>query len=82
MSIGVRIGYCPDPAEFLEYMNHYKPHFMTSVPRIWDKVYGTIHATMKNAGGMKYKMFEWAKGVGTVSYTHLDVYKRQVISNK
>lgn len=68
MSIGVRIGYCPDPANFLEYMNHYKPHFMTSVPRIWDKVYGVIHANMKNAGGMKYKMFEWAKGVGIQAY--------------
>ncbi len=68
MSVGVRIGYCPDPTSFLEYMNHYKPHFMTSVPRIWDKVYGTIHAGMKNAGGMKYKMFEWAKGVGIQAY--------------
>lgn len=68
MSVGVRIGYCPDPTNFLEYMNHNKPHFMTSVPRIWDKVYGTIHAGMKNAGGMKYKMFEWAKGVGLKAY--------------
>lgn len=68
MSIGVRIGYCPNPTDFLEYMNHYKPHFMTSVPRIWDKVYGTIHEGMKNAGGMKYKMFEWAKGVGIEAY--------------
>lgn len=68
MSVGVKIGYCPNPTDFLEFMNHYHPHFMTSVPRIWDKVYGTIHAAMKNAGGMKYKMFEWAKGVGLESY--------------
>lgn len=68
MSEGVKIGYCPNPTDFLEFMNHYRPHFMTSVPRIWDKVYGTIHAAMKNAGGMKYKMFEWAKGVGLESY--------------
>lgn len=68
MSIGVRIGYCPNPNDFMEYMNYFKPQFMTSVPRIWDKVYGTIHAGMKNAGGMKYKMFEWAKGVGIRSY--------------
>ncbi|MGE5422371.1 MAG: AMP-dependent synthetase/ligase [Ignavibacteriales bacterium] len=68
MSIGVQIGYCPNPTEFLEYMGHYKPHFMTSVPRIWDKVYGTIHVGMKNAGGAKYKMFEWAKEVGIKAY--------------
>lgn len=68
MCNGVKIGYCPDPANFLEYMNHFRPHFMTSVPRMWDKVYGTIHANMKNAGGMKYKMFEWAKKVGIQAY--------------
>ena len=68
MSIGVQIGYCPNPADFLEYMVHFRPHFMTSVPRIWDKVYGTIHAGMKDAGGMKYKIFEWAKGVGIKAY--------------
>lgn len=68
MSAGVRIGYCPNPADFIEYMNAYKPHFMTSVPRIWDKVYGTIHEGMKNAGGIKYMLFEWAKGVGIDAY--------------
>ena len=68
MGAGVRIGYCPNPTEFLEYMAAYKPHFMTSVPRIWDKVYGTIHEGMKNAGGIKYKLFEWAKGVGLEAY--------------
>lgn len=69
MSIGVRIAYCPNPStEFLEYMAHVKPQFMTSVPRIWDKVYGTIHEGMRSAGGAKYKMFEWAKGVGIEAY--------------
>lgn len=68
MSAGVRIGYCPNPTEFVEYMSVLKPHFMTSVPRIWDKVYGAIHEGMKNAGGVKYKLFEWAKGVGLEAY--------------
>lgn len=68
MSAGVRIGYCPNPTEFVEYMGVLKPHFMTSVPRIWDKVYGAIHEGMKNAGGLKYKLFEWAKGVGLEAY--------------
>ncbi len=68
MSVGVQIGYCPNPTDFLEYMVHFRPHFLTSVPRVWDKVYGTIHAGMKNVGGMKYRMFEWAKGVGIQAY--------------
>ena len=68
MSIGVQIGYCPNPTDFLEYMVHFRPHFMTSVPRVWDKVYGMIHAGMKNTGGLKYRLFEWAKGVGIQAY--------------
>lgn len=68
MSVGVRIGYCPNPLEFVDYMGALKPHFMTSVPRIWDKVYGVIHEGMKEAGGLKYKLFEWAKAVGLESY--------------
>ncbi len=48
MSAGVKIGYCPDPTAFVEYMGVLKPDFMTSVPRIWDKVYGAIHEGMKN----------------------------------
>lgn len=68
MTAGVRIGYCPEPTEFVEYMGVLKPHFMTSVPRIWDKVYGAIHEGMKDAGGIKYRLFEWAKNVGIESY--------------
>ncbi|NLB52763.1 MAG: long-chain fatty acid--CoA ligase, partial [Syntrophomonadaceae bacterium] len=82
MSIGVRIGYCPDPANFLEYMNYLKPHFMTSVPRIWDKVYGVIHVSMKNAGGMKYKMFEWAKAVGIKAYRNNSYGLKYKIADK
>lgn len=82
MSIGVRIGYCPDPTSFLEYMNHYRPHFMTSVPRIWDKVYGVIHVSMKNAGGMKYKMFEWAKETGIKAYKNNSYGLKYKIADK
>lgn len=68
MSAGVRIGYCPNPTEFVDYTSVYKPHFMTSVPRIWDKVYGAIHEGMRNAGGLKYVLFEWAKKTGLQAY--------------
>jgi len=68
MSIGVQIGYCPNPTDLLEYMVQYKPHFMTSVPRVWDKVYGTIHTGMQNAGGIKYRLFKWAEKTGIEAY--------------
>lgn len=82
MSVGVRIGYCPNPADFLEYMVHFRPNYMTSVPRIWDKVYGMIHAGMKNTGGIKFKMFEWAKKVGIEAYRNERYGLRYRIADK
>jgi long-chain acyl-CoA synthetase len=64
MSAGVQIAYCPDPKQFVDVMSHVKPHFMTSVPRIWEKVYGTIHEGLKDAPPIKRKLFAWATKVG------------------
>lgn len=75
MSMGMRIAYCPDPKQFKEVMEVIRPHFMTSVPRIWDKVYGTIHEGLKTASPVKLKMFNWAKEVA------LEVYRNKA-SNK
>lgn len=72
MSTGVRIAYCPDPTQFLEAVTEIKPHFMTSVPRIWEKVYGTINEGLKNAPPIKVKLFKWAKKVA------LEVYRNQI----
>lgn len=82
MSAGVKIGYCPNPLEFVEYISVLKPDFMTSVPRIWDKVYGAIHEGMKNAGGLKYKLFEWAKKVGLDSYRNQKYGLKYKIADK
>lgn len=60
MSVGMRIAYCPDPKQFLDVMQDIRPHFMTSVPRIWEKVYGTIHEGIKTASPIKAGMFNWA----------------------
>ncbi len=68
MSAGVCIAYCPDPKQFIDVMAAIKPHLMTSVPRIWEKVYGTINEGMKTAPPAKAKMFHWASRVGIETY--------------
>jgi len=68
MSLGVRIAYCQDPKEFMEVMIAIRPQFMTSVPRIWEKVYGTIHDGLKSAPPLKQKMFAWAKKIAIKKY--------------
>lgn len=68
MSMGIRIAYCPDPKQFKEVMAVIRPHFMTSVPRIWEKVYGTIHEGLKTASPIKVKLFKWAERVAIEVY--------------
>lgn len=41
-----------------------RPHWFPSVPRIYEKVYSTVVSTAETAGGVKLKIFNWARGVG------------------
>ena len=41
-----------------------KPHYMFSVPRIFEKVYAKIHNGISIASPLKKKIFAWAKKVG------------------
>ena len=68
MSQGVKIVYCPDPKQFIDVMAEIKPQCMTSVPRIWEKVYGTIHDGLKTASPVKRNLFNWAVSVGLKVY--------------
>lgn len=43
-----------------ENVKEVKPHFMSVVPRVVEKVYDKIHATGVSAGGIKSKIFLWA----------------------
>lgn len=76
MSLGIRIAYCPDPKQFIDVMAYVKPHLMTSVPRLWQKVYGTIHEGLKTAPPAKRKLFEWATKVG------IEEYRKKTLTGK
>lgn len=41
-----------------------KPDFVAAVPRIFEKVYNKIVGGAREAGGLKWKIFQWALGVG------------------
>jgi long-chain acyl-CoA synthetase len=41
-----------------------KPTMMAAAPRIFEKVYNKVVQGAKDAGGMKWKIFQWAIGVG------------------
>ncbi|MFG2328575.1 AMP-dependent synthetase/ligase [Streptomyces sp. NPDC048604] len=40
-----------------------QPTYMAAVPRIFEKVYNGVAAKAREAGGAKYKIFQWAAGV-------------------
>ncbi|MCP4134794.1 MAG: long-chain fatty acid--CoA ligase [bacterium] len=68
MVLGIQIAYCPDPKKFVEVMTTIRPHLLTSVPRIWEKVYGTINEGLKTAPTIKRKLFHWSSGVALTAY--------------
>ncbi len=41
-----------------------KPTMMAAAPRIFEKVYNKVVQGAKDAGGMKWRIFQWAIGVG------------------
>jgi long-chain acyl-CoA synthetase len=47
-----------------ENLKEVRPHFLPSVPRIFEKIYDKITSGVEEAGGIKAKLFHWAVGVG------------------
>ncbi|MGC0414596.1 AMP-dependent synthetase/ligase [Embleya sp. AB8] len=41
-----------------------RPTFMAAAPRVFEKVYNAVHMRMRAEGGVKYRIFRWAVGVG------------------
>jgi len=76
MSAGVQIAYCPDPKKFVEVMQAIKPELLTSVPRIWEKVYGTINEGLKEASPVKKKLFYWAQSIALEHYKNRNSEKK------
>ncbi|GAA3446058.1 AMP-dependent synthetase/ligase [Planomonospora venezuelensis] len=41
-----------------------RPTVMAAAPRIFEKIHNTVAATVQREGGIKLKLFRWARGVG------------------
>jgi len=64
MRLGVTVAFAEDLQKVPENLREIQPHFIASVPRIFEKVYDRITTGVKEAGGIKEKLFNWALGVG------------------
>ncbi|MEW9552746.1 long-chain fatty acid--CoA ligase [Nonomuraea sp. NPDC050783] len=41
-----------------------RPTIMAAAPRIFEKIHNTVAATVRNDGGVKLRLFEWARATG------------------
>jgi long-chain acyl-CoA synthetase len=63
--VGSTIAYAESLATVADNLMEVRPHFMVSVPRIYEMVYARILETVNAGSGLKKKMFFWAKGVAS-----------------
>jgi long-chain acyl-CoA synthetase len=62
--LGVPTAIDGDLNKLLPNMAEQKPTWMGAVPRVFEKAYAKITGQAREAGGVKWQIFQWAVGVG------------------
>ena len=74
-AITVNIGESIEKAA--DNLKEIRPHFFASVPRAYERTYIKVTSSVQDAGGIKYRIFKWALGVG-YAVSKLQQQKRPV----
>lgn len=64
MRYGTPVAFAEDFTTIAANMKEIRPHFIASVPRVYEKAYDKILSGAEEAGGVKLALFNWAVGVG------------------
>ncbi|SCY63921.1 AMP-dependent synthetase/ligase [Desulfoluna spongiiphila] len=64
LSRGAENHYCHDTRQVKEFFAEVRPHYMVSVPRVWEKIYATIQDGVQKAPNLKKNLFHWAIHTG------------------
>jgi long-chain acyl-CoA synthetase len=64
MIAAYQIAFAESIATVPENLKEVRPHFIASVPRIYEKFYDKVISGVESSGGVKRKLFNWAVGVG------------------
>jgi len=59
-----QVDYCHDTGALETFLQESRPHYMCSVPRIWEKIHAKVNEGIKNSPPKKQKLFQWALDVG------------------
>ena len=63
-SVGAENNYLEDPRQVIEAMQEVRPTVMVSVPRLYEKIYGTVFDRLEHAPVVRRALFHWAVRVG------------------
>jgi long-chain acyl-CoA synthetase len=63
ISVGFEFAVDGDVSKIVQRLTEVRPTIMPAVPRIFEKVYAAVTATMKREGGLKARLYHWAIGV-------------------
>lgn len=61
---GVQIYFAESIEKMSDNLKEVKPHVMTAVPRLYEKVFDKIYARGEDLSGLKQKLFYWAIEIG------------------
>lgn len=61
---GMAVAFAEGIEKVPDNLKEIRPHFIASVPRIFEKIYTKITSGVQDAGGVKAKLFHWALNVG------------------
>ncbi|MGE5371145.1 MAG: AMP-dependent synthetase/ligase [Solirubrobacterales bacterium] len=59
-----QVDFCHDSKALPVFLLESRPHFMTSVPRIWEKVHSRLLEEISHASPQKQAIFRWAMDIG------------------
>ncbi|WP_235298496.1 AMP-dependent synthetase/ligase [Portibacter marinus] len=60
MTVGASVYFIKDPKNLVTSVKDIRPHYMTSVPRVLEKVYTHIYRGIKTSGPVKKRIIKWA----------------------
>lgn len=59
-----QVDYCHDTKALNQFLIESRPHYMCSVPRLWEKIYATVKESINNSPPEKQQVFNWALDIG------------------
>lgn len=59
-----QVDYCHDTKALNQFLIESAPHYMCSVPRLWEKIYATVKEGINTSPPEKQQVFNWALDIG------------------